>query len=303
MSQPESASTSDGSAGPRRLAIVTGASAGIGAAFAERLARDAYDLVLVARRRERLDELADKLSRTHGRRVDVLPADLTAGEGVRLVEARIAAESALELLVNNAGFGTVGAFADLDRDGEEDEVRLNVVALQRLTHAAVHAMKPRGHGSVINVSSLAGFQPAPFNATYAATKAFVNAFTQGVAEELRGSGVRLQLLCPGFTRTEFQEVAGFHGQDVPGFAWMTADAVVAASVEGLRKGELIVIPGAGNKVIGALYRAVPAALARRVGGALLRRSQSSSSPRPGALLTRSPRPGTLRPSTEAEFSG
>jgi short-subunit dehydrogenase len=277
MSQPESASTSDGSAGPRRLAIVTGASAGIGAAFAERLARDAYDLVLVARRRDRLDVLAERLARAHGRRVDVLPADLTAAEGVRVVEARIAAEPALELVVNNAGFGTTGAFADLDRDGEEEELRLNAVALLRLTHAAIHAMKARGHGTVINVSSLAGFQPAPYNATYAATKAFVNCFTQGVAEELRGTGVRLQLLCPGFTRTEFQEVAGVRTDDLPRFAWMSAEAVVEASLEGLRKGDLIVIPGAGNKVMGAVIRALPAAVARRAVGALLRRMLSSPS--------------------------
>jgi uncharacterized protein len=275
MAQPEPASSPEGSPGPRRLALVTGASAGIGAAFAERLARDAYDLVLVARRRERLDALAEKLARAHGRRVDVLVADLTAREGLRAVEARIAAEPALELLVNNAGFGTTGAFADLDRDGEEEEVRLNVLALARLTHAAIHAMQARGHGTVINVSSLAGFQPAPFNATYAATKAFVNCFTQGVAEELRGTGVRLQLLCPGFTRTEFQEVAGVRTDDLPRFAWMSAEAVVEASVEGLRKGDLIVIPGAGNKVMGAVLRALPAVVARRVGGALLRRTLSS----------------------------
>jgi hypothetical protein len=262
--------------GPRRLAIVTGASAGIGAAFAERLARDAYDLVLVARRRDRLDELAGRLASAHGRRVDVLAADLTASEGVRAVEARIAAEAALDLVVNNAGFGTSGAFADLDRDAEEEEVRLNVVALQRLTHAAVSAMKPRGHGAVINVSSLAGFQPAPFNATYGATKAFVNSFTQAVSEELRGSGVRLQLLCPGFTRTEFQEVAGVNVDEIPGFAWMTAEAVVDASLAALAKGELVVIPGGGNKVMGAVIRAMPASLARRVGAALLRRTSASS---------------------------
>lgn len=258
-----------------RWALVTGASAGIGAAFAERLARDAYDLILVARRRERLDEIAEKLARAHERRVSVLAADLTTGEGVRSVEARIANEPALELLVNNAGFGTNGAFADLDRDGEEEEVRLNVIALLRLTHAAVGAMRARGHGSVINVSSLAGFQPAPFNATYGATKAFVNSFSHGLAEELRGTGVRIQLLCPGFTRTEFQEVAGVPTGDIPEFAWMSADDVVAASLEGLRKSELLVIPGAGNKVMGAMFRVMPTAVARRLGGALLRRTLSS----------------------------
>jgi short-subunit dehydrogenase len=269
MTEPDS---TDAAGGPHRLAIVTGASAGIGEAFAERLARGAYDLVLVARRRERLDALAERLARTHGRRVEVLAADLTAADGVRRVEQRIAAEPALELVVNNAGFGTSGPFTDLDRDAEEEEVRLNVIALQRLTHAAVAAMKPRGHGCVINVSSLAGFQPGPFNATYAATKAFVNSFTQAVSEELRGSGVRLQLLCPGFTRTEFQEVAGVRTEDVPGFAWMAPEAVVDASLEALRKGELLVIPGGGNKVMGAVIRALPSSVARRLGGALLRRT-------------------------------
>lgn len=264
--------SSEASGGPRRLAIVTGASAGIGAAFAERLARDAYDLVLVARRRERLDALAERLVRAHDRRVEVLVADLGSSAGVRAVEARIAAEPALALFVNNAGFGTSGPFADLDRDAEEEEVRLNVLALLRLTHAAVAAMKPRGHGSVINVSSLVGFQPSPFNATYAATKAFVNSFTQAVSEELRGSGVRLQLLCPGFTRTEFQEVAGVRTDNLPSFAWMSPEAVVEISLEALRKGELLVIPGGGNRVIGALVRVMPSAVARRVGAALLRRT-------------------------------
>jgi short-subunit dehydrogenase len=277
MSSPEDLADGDArSAGPRRLAIVTGASAGIGAAFAERLARDAYDLVLVARRRDRLDELAERLGRTHGRSVAVLAADLASAEGVRAVEARIAAEPALELVVNNAGFGTTGHFAELDRDAEEDQVRLNVLALLRLTHAAVESFKARGHGSVINVSSLAGFQPAPFNATYAATKAFVNSFTQAVSEELRGSGVRLQLLCPGFTRTEFQEVAGFASETIPDVAWMTAEAVVDASLAALRRGDLVVIPGRGNKVIGAVFRALPALLARRVGAAMLRKPAGGS---------------------------
>lgn len=269
-------SADEASGGPRRLAIVTGASAGIGAAFAERLARDAYDLVLVARRRDRLDALAERLVRAHERRVEVLVADLGSSAGVRAVEARIAAEPSLELVVNNAGFGTSGRFGELDRDAEEEEVRLNVLALLRLTHAAVAAMQPRGHGSVINVSSLAGFQPAPFNATYAATKAFVNSFTQAVSEELRGSGVRLQLLCPGFTRTEFQAVAGVRIDELPGFAWMSPEAVVACSLEALRKGDLLVIPGGGNKAFGAVLRALPSAVARRLGAALLRRGLSGS---------------------------
>ena len=270
-----SAPPRDEPGGPRRLALVTGASAGIGRAFAERLARDAWDLVVVARRRERLDELATRLSDVHGRQIDVLQADLTQPDGVRAVEERIAKEPTLELLVNNAGFGTAGPFAELDRDAEEEEIRLNVLALVRLTHAALAAFRSRGHGSVVNVSSLAGFQPATYNATYGATKAFVNSFTQAVAEELRGTGLKLQLLCPGFTRTEFQEVAGVPTDRIPGFAWMTPEAVVEASIEGLRRGDLIVIPGRGNKVLGAVMRALPSAVARRASGLVLRREISS----------------------------
>ncbi len=191
---------------------------------------------------------------------------------MRALEARIADEPTLELLVNNAGFGTSGPFAELDRDADEQEVRVNVVALLRLTHAALAAFRQRGHGNVINVSSLAGFQPAPYNATYGATKAFVNSFTQAVSEELRGSGVRMQLLCPGFTRTEFQEVAGARTEDLPEFAWMTPEAVVEASLAGLRRGDLIVIPGAGNKVLGAVLRSLPSSAARRFGAALIRRT-------------------------------
>lgn len=262
----------DTSGGPRRLALVTGASAGIGRAFAERLAREAWDLVLVARRRDRLDDLAAKLREAHARRIDVLAADLGSGAGVRAVEARIADEPTLELLVNNAGFGTSGPFAELDREADEQEVRVNIVALLRLTHAALDAFRRRGHGNVINVSSLAGFQPAPYNATYGATKAFVNSFTQAISEELRGSGVRMQLLCPGFTRTEFQEVAGARTEDLPEFAWMTPEAVVDASLAGLRRGDLIVIPGAGNKVLGAVLRATPSSAVRRLGAALIRRT-------------------------------
>jgi short-subunit dehydrogenase len=254
---------------------VTGASAGIGQSFAERLAREAWDLVLVARRRDRLEELAEKLRKAHARRIEVVAADLTSPAGVHAVEQRIAAEPTLELLVNNAGFGTSGRFAELDREAEEQELRLNVVALVRLTHAALAAFSERGHGTVINVSSLAGFQPAPFNATYAATKAFVNSFTQALHEELRGSGLRVQLLCPGFTRTEFQDVAGVNTDELPAFAWMEPDAVVEASLAGLRRGELIVIPGAGNKVMGAVLRALPSSAARRLGAVLLRRSLAS----------------------------
>jgi short-subunit dehydrogenase len=250
-------------AGPRRAALVTGASSGIGAAFAQALAREQYDLVLVARRADRLEELAKSLREARPVEVEVLPADLTDAAGIARVVARIE-EDPPDLLVNNAGRGTFGSFADLDRERELDEIELNVSALVRLTHASLSGMLRRGHGAVINVSSMAGFQPMPFNATYGGTKAFVNSFTEALHEELRESGVRVQVLCPGFTRTEFQDTAGVDESAVPGFAWMEAEEVVEASLRALERGDLVCVPGATNRVLAALQRTSPHLLTRRL---------------------------------------
>lgn len=254
----------------RRRALVTGASTGIGAAFARRLAREHYDLIIVARGRERLDDLATQLRAEHGGAVEVLPADLTHAPELRIVE-KVVADAHLDLLVNNAGFGTVGTFARLDVAKEEEEIRLNVTALMRLTRAALPGMIARHRGSIINVSSMAAFQPAPYNATYAATKAFVNSFTEALHEEVRGTGVAVQALCPGFTRTEFQKRAGVDVSDIPSFAWMSADAVVDASLSALRRGELICIPGFANRALMTLTGALPRSLTRRVAGTLGKR--------------------------------
>jgi short-subunit dehydrogenase len=256
--------------GPRRRALITGASVGIGRAFAERLARDQYDLVIVARDAERLGALAKSLVESRGRHVEVLPADLTRNEDLRRVEARVE-EDTLDLLVNNAGFGSYGRFAELDREREEEEIRLNVVALVRLTHAALPGMLRRGHGAILNVSSLAGEGPAPYNATYGATKAFVTSFSQALHEEVRGSGVRVQALLPGFTRTEFQERAGIDTSQVPGFAWMTAETVVEASLRSLERGDALCIPGVGNRVVAGAERLLPRPVLRRVAGLMMRR--------------------------------
>ncbi len=253
-----------GESGSRRSALVTGASSGIGHAFATHLARQAYDLTVVARRRERLDELAKRLSEGYGVQVAVLVADLTQPEGVRDVEEHIRQEHTLDLLVNNAGLGTVGRFAELDPDREGDEIQLNVIALVRLTRAALPGMIDRGQGGVINVSSMAGFQSAPFNATYGATKAFVNSFTEAVYEELRGTNVKLQALCPGFTRTEFQQSAGINTSHLPSFIWQTAEAVVETSLQALRRGDLFCVPGFANRVLSTVSRMVPHAWNRRL---------------------------------------
>jgi uncharacterized protein len=253
-----------------RRAWVTGASTGIGAAFARRLAHDQFDLALVARSKSRLDDLAAELNQAHGVACDVFVADLTASDDLRRVGAAIAGDDGLELLVNNAGFGTSGPFAELDPAREAEEIQLNIVALTQLTRAALPRLIGRGRGAIINVSSLAAFQPAPLNATYGATKAFVNSFTESLHEELRGSGVTVQALCPGFTRTEFQERAGIDTSGIPGFAWMSAEAVVDSSLAGLRRGDVVVVPGLGNQVLATAIGAMPRSLVRRLSGAAVR---------------------------------
>lgn len=250
---------------------MTGASAGIGAAFARRLARDDWSLVLVARRLERLETLAEEVSKRHGIQARVLAADLAETEGLRRVCADVEAHPP-DLLVNNAGFGTVGRFAELDPEQEEREIRLNVLALVRLTRAALPGMVSRGSGAVIQVSSLAGEAVAPYNATYGATKAFVTRFSEALFEELRGSGVRIQALLPGFTRTEFQERAGIDPELVPQFAWMSPEQVVEASLEALDRQQAICIPGVGNRMLAAVQSVAPRALKRRIMGAALRRT-------------------------------
>lgn len=257
-------------AGPRR-ALVTGASTGLGAVFATALAGQQYDLTIVARHRERLDALAERLRQSHGIAVEVMVADLTQAAALRTVEERVAEDQALELLVNNAGFGTTGPFASLDPDREEAEIRLNIMALMRLTRAALPGMIARNRGAIINVSSLAAFVPGPYDATYGATKAFVNSFTEALHEELRGTRVRVQALCPGFTHTEFQQRAGIDVSRLPAYAWMTPEAVVEASLAALRRGQLVCVPGLVNRLLSLLIGVAPRRLVRRVTGILAHR--------------------------------
>jgi len=257
--------------GPTRRALITGASAGIGRTFAERLAREQMDLCLVARRQERLDTLAAELREARGIEVEVRTADLTDTEDLLGVCAAVA-ERPPDLLVNNAGFGTIGRFVELDAEEEDREIRLNVLALTRLTHAALPGMVERGHGSIINVSSMAGLVPGPFTATYAATKAFVTSLSEALYEELRDSGVRVQALLPGFTRTEFQERAGVDAAGIPDFAWMSAAEVVEASLDALERGEAVCIPGLANRALSNAQRLVPRGLARRLYGMTIRRT-------------------------------
>ena len=257
---------------PKPVALVTGASSGIGAEFARALAARGDDLVVVARDASRLDALAEQLEKEYGVDVEVLSADLTSKKGRAVVEARLeSVEPAVELLVNNAGMGTYGKFGELPREGEARVIRLNVLALVQLTHAALPGMIERGGGGIINVSSLAGHQPTPLNATYGGTKAFVTSFSQALHEELRGTGVKVMVLCPGFTRTEFQERAGLDSGSVPGFMWQKPEPVVAAALRAYDQGRAVCFPGALNQAGAIVSSALPAGITRRIAGAVVPR--------------------------------
>jgi uncharacterized protein len=255
---------------PRRWerALVTGASSGIGDAIARRLAAEGTDLVVVARDEERLDRLAGELGDAHGIDVEVLAADLAAPVSRDRVESRLSsATDPVDLLVNNAGFGTHGDIATLPVDREEQEVSLNVVAVLRLTSAALSQMVPAGRGHVLNIASIAALYPVPGSATYGATKAFVCSFSDAVHEELRGTGVVVTASLPGFTRTEFQERADWGGQDrLPGLAWLTAADVAVESLDGAWAGRARVVPSRRYQAVTALTAAIPPSIKRAVMG-------------------------------------
>ena len=257
----------------RPLALVTGASAGIGEAYARRLAAQGYDLLLVARRADRLQELAAELASRHGVRAEPLPADLTRDTELKAVEDRIAREEHLEFLLNNAGIGSRGRFYESPVETQDAMHRLHVVATLRLAHAALRKMTARGKGAVVNVSSVAAFVCRPGNTSYYATKAWINCFTEGLYLELKQarSPVRVQALCPGYTLTEFHDVIAFDRKQVPASWWTPAERVVDASLEGLRRGKLFVVPGWRYKFIVALLRLMPRSLLHATsewGGAL-----------------------------------
>jgi short-subunit dehydrogenase len=239
-------------------ALITGATAGIGAAFARRLAADGFSLVLVARDKDRLSEYASALHEKYRVEVEVLPADLATEEGLAAVENRV---TTVDLLVNNAGFGNQGKFLDVPIEDELRMLRVHCEAVLRLTYAALPGMIGRGRGGVVNVASVAAFFS---RGTYGATKAWVVGFSQGVAQDLAGKAVQVMAVCPGFVHTEFHERAGMDVRGIPDVLWLEADRVVADALRGLRRGVQVSVPGAQYKALVGLGKLIPRNLAGRL---------------------------------------
>ena len=248
------------------VALVTGASSGIGRAIALELARRGYDLVVTARRKELLESLRAEVQTTYGRRVVVIAADLGRRSDCERVEAAIG--EGVDILVANAGFSTRGSFPRLPLETEVAEVELNVVSTLRLCHAAAAMMSRRGLGRILVTSSAASFQPLPGLATYGATKAFLTSFAQALDAELRPAGVSVSCLTPGYTWTQ-PGVA----RPRPRWLWSTSEAVARVAVEGLLAGRPLIVPGLPWKVVSVLAPRVPRALVRRLAAAVGRRMQ------------------------------
>ena len=239
-------------------ALITGASAGLGRDFARLFASDGHDLVLVARRRDRLDDLGAELEHTHGIKAHVLPADLGNPDAPqRIVDHLQESGIEIEFLVNNAGFGSSGAFAELDTRRELEMIAVNVAALTHLTRLVLPAMIARGHGRILNIGSTAGFQAGPFMATYYATKAYVNHFSEALAHELAGTGVTVTVSCPGATVTEFGAIAGNDKSQLFASGAATSEEVSREAYQAMMKGKRMIVHGARNRVLVQALRMAP----------------------------------------------
>lgn len=253
-----------------KTALITGASYGIGESFAQRLASSGTNLILTARSRERLEELASRLRNQYSVQVTVIGADLAATTGAReIFEETERQNLPVDLLINNAGFGALGEFASLSLPRQLEMIQVNVSALVELTHLYLQPMKARRAGAILNVASTASFQAIPYFAVYAATKAFVLSFSEALAEECDPFGIRVLALCPGSTATNFQEVAGSQRINAPRFR-QTAEQVVDVGLAALAQGRSHVISGVANKVQTQLERAIPRKLVTKMAGKIFK---------------------------------
>lgn len=246
---------------PRPAALITGPTSGLGEGFARRYAADGHDLVLVARDEQRLERLATELRESAGVDVEVLPADLADAADRAKVADRL--RDGVQVLVNNAGFGTSGEFWTADYALLQAQLDVNVAAVMQLTHAALPSMLDAHRGTVINVASVAGLLPGR-GSTYSAAKAWVVAFSEGLANGLTGSGVGVHAVCPGFVRTEFHQRAGIDMTGTPSILYLGIDDVVRATLAGVARGDVVIVPGVQYKVLTTVGRMVPRKLVRAV---------------------------------------
>ncbi len=245
--------------------LITGASSGIGRELARLFAADGSRLVLVARQQDKLAELAAELAGKHQTQAQLIPADLSRpGSAGEVADALAQRHVDVDVLVNNAGFGAHGTVAGIGADRQADVINVNVVALTQLTALLLPAMLERRRGAILNVASTAAFQPGPHQAVYCATKSYVLSFTEALAEETRGSGVRVSCLAPGATDTGFAAQAGLTGTRLFRFGAMDAARVARAGHRGLRRGKTLIIPGAGNRILAFTTRLTPRALVTRI---------------------------------------
>lgn len=254
-----------------KKAYITGASSGIGKEFALQLHKT-HDLALIARNRRSLEETVRLIHSVNPQaKVELLVKDLTKEEELELVYHVVSKDRELALLVNNAGYGSSGDFASLDIQRETHQIALNINTVVELTHAALHNLKKRRTGGVINVASIAAFLPAPYSATYAATKAFVKSFSESLHEEAQSYNVYVQALCPGLTHSDFHNRAGIDKTNFPDFLWMNSEQVVRDSLQAMEKNDAVCIPGNINMAALGLTQIVPSPLARKIAGFFLKK--------------------------------
>jgi len=250
------------------VALITGASSGIGAVYADRLAKRGYDLILVARNEERLKALSARLARETGRSVKLLPADLSNKAELARVEAALRDDPSITMLVNNAGTASVAPLLKADVQKMEDMIALNITALTRLTYAAAPSFAARGAGAIINISSIVGISPETLNGVYGASKAYVLALSLSLQHELADKGVRIQAVVPGATATEIWDIAGLPYQNLPASIVMSAEDMVDAALAGLDQGELVTIPPLQDGDEWTRFEAARRAISQRFGNSV-----------------------------------